>query len=198
MENKRKEHTQRAMERLHVGQSVYLAFWDTPDEEESDIVLEKAVIRRIPETGDQIELTRANGEECFFYVSQRSEDEFHLGTYEPGSTMQWWGFLSEENFWLWREWYILTDRLCAQGVDCRNGYSDYPTEENLKIARLLYDILINQNLSYQSLSCFGCDFEEARDKDHCAQCVRSMTFVDRWQVQKSNHKKCPLLFEDDQ
>ena len=61
-------------------------------------------------------------------------------------------FLSEERFWRWREFYHLLNELHASGIaECYFS----PTDSGLKAARIVYDILENENTDYQNVSCAG-------------------------------------------
>jgi hypothetical protein len=106
--------------------------------------------------------------------------EFHFGYLDSApSSMAQAVFLSEERFWRWREFYHLLNELHASGIaECYFS----PTDSGLKAARIVYDILENENTDYQNVSCAGCGFADAQGALVCSGCVRQKGLTDRWRA----------------
>lgn len=59
----------------------------------------------------------------------------------------------------------------------------YPTKENIAATRLVYDIVANENLDYQNMSCAGCQYasEKGAPNTPCRKCRRMGDLEDHWQ-----------------
>lgn len=141
---------------LSVGQTLYFAPWDAYEMKEDEIRLEPVQIKHIPESGGAVKVLRANGQTCSFGINRNGRVEFHFGYLDSApSSMAQAVFLSEERFWRWREFYRLLNELHASGIaECYFS----PTDSGLKAARIVYDILENENTDYQNVSCAGWRF----------------------------------------
>ena len=173
------EWIRQVIDQLAVGQNVYLAPDSAPLLPAKEIRLEAAVISEIPAAGNTIHIKKkADGEVQIVDVDARSTAYLYLGTVDIDGKIQSWVFLSEENFWAWWEWVILTDELNPY-VSFRQGSVDEtPTLKNLQISRLIADALINDNFRYQNMDCTGCERKNSADKSLCSTCIRSGTLKD--------------------
>ena len=144
------------------------------------IRLERVQIKHIPESGGAVKVLRANGQTCSFGINRNGRVEFHFGYLDSApSSMAQAVFLSEERFWRWREFYRLLNELHASGIaECYFS----PTDSGLKAARIVYDILENENTDYQNVSCAGCGFADAQGALVCSGCVRQKGLTDRWRA----------------
>lgn len=151
---------------LSVGQTLYFAPWDAYEMKEDEIRLEPVQIKHIPESGGAVKVLRANGQTCSFGINRNGRVEFHFGYLDSApSSMARAVFLSEERFWRWREFYHLLNELHASGIaECYFS----PTDSGLKAARIVYDILENENTDYQNVSCAGCGFADAQGALVCS------------------------------
>ena len=165
---------------LSVGQTLYFAPWDAYEMKEDEIRLEPVQIKHIPESGGAGKGLRANGQTCSFGINRNGRVEFHFGYLDSApSSMAQAVFLSEERFWRWREFYHLLNELHASGIaECYFS----PTDSGLKAARIVYDILENENTDYQNVSCAGCGFADAQGALVCSGCVRQKGLTDRWRA----------------
>lgn len=165
---------------LSVGQTLYFAPWDAYEMKEDEIRLEPVQIKHIPESGGAVKVLRANGQTCSFGINRNGRVEFHFGYLDSApSSMAQAVFLSEERFWRWREFYRLLNELHTSGIaECYFS----PTVSGLKAARIIYDILENENTDYQNVSCVGCGFADAQGALVCSGCVRQKGLTDRWRA----------------
>jgi len=179
---RKKQHIQKVrsvISRLHPGQSVYLAPDNCLNKPREAIALKKATILEIPTAGIEILIELESGEKRELEVDMSSMDGLYLGTLENGSRSEYWVFLTEENFWDWRDWYILTYRLDKQISFDHSNIDCIPSRKNLKICRILHDLLIVGDLEYQKLSCAGCAHRASDCGDAaCAGCVRNRILRD--------------------
>lgn len=180
---RKKQHIKKVrsvISRLHTGQSVYLAPDNCLDKPRETIVLKRAKILEIPAAGIEILIEMENGEKRELEVDMSGMDGLYLGTLENGRHSGYWVFLTEENFWDWRDWYILTYRLERLISFDHCDIDSVPNQKNLKICRILHDLLITGNLAYQNLSCEGCGHQKAGGQDAaCAGCVRNQALRDQ-------------------
>lgn len=194
--HQREEALLRVVSRLKAGQRVFLVSDDAPYLDASELAIETGVISDIPATDEKIEIRHDDGEKYVCFLNLRYGKDLYLGAIEEGANICYWVFLSEEELWCWWEWFVLTNALNIRRVSSGNDMEDNPTQINLRYARLLYDVLINDNLNYQSMDCTGCDFSDAADNAICAECVRKKATADHWQCLKRKNQKCPLVMDD--
>lgn len=105
------EWIRQVIDQLAVGQDVYLAPDSAPILPAREIHLETAFISEIPAAGNTIHIKKADGEVQIVDVDARSTAYLYLGTVDIDGKIQSWVFLSEEKFWDWWEWTILTNEL---------------------------------------------------------------------------------------
>ncbi|HJD22870.1 MAG TPA: hypothetical protein H9694_01860 [Firmicutes bacterium] len=172
------------IDQLVVGQNVYLAPDSAPLLPAKEIHLETAVISEIPAAGNTIHIKKADGKVQIVDVDARSTAYLHLGTVDIEGKIRTWVFLSEENFWAWWEWFILTDKLNPYVSFYQCSVDEIPTLKNLQICRIIADVLVNSNLRYQNMDCADCDHRDSEDKSRCSTCIRSGTLKDYWQGEK--------------
>ena len=165
---------------LSVGQTLYFAPWDAYEMKEDEIRLERVKINHSPVCGGGLMFLGEIVKTCSFVINRHGRVEFHFGYLDSApSSMAQAVFLSEERFWRWREFYHLLNELHASGIaECYFS----PTDSGLKAARIVYDILENENTDYQNVSCAGCGFADAQGALVCSGCVRQKGLTDRWRA----------------
>lgn len=136
------------LEQLSLGQKLVLSPSNAMDLRPEEIVLERCTITHMAPMSLDITVRTEAGQEWIVAVDYCTTERLYLGgvSYDRGLGYRYWAFLSEENFWMWREWYILTTRLNDYIAFTGSDLEELPTERNLQIARILYDVLANGNL----------------------------------------------------
>ena len=174
--------------KVQVGQRLFIAPEDAPDTDAADIVLESCSVVQIPEVGGQIIVELENGERCAADIDATSRDFAYFGTIEAAFRPSRFIFLSEHDFWEWWEWELLTTGMCSILHDDDMGC--YPTKENIAATRLVYDIVANENLDYQNMSCAGCQYasEKGAPNTPCRKCRRMGLLEDQWQGKVSKRE----------
>ena len=116
-----------------------LALWDT---------LERCTITKLIPKAMEVCVTTDAGQKWTINVDLSDPDQLYLGgvSYDHGLGYRYWAFLNEQNFWSWREWYILTTHLNNYIAFTSCDVEELANERNLQIARILYDVLANGNL----------------------------------------------------
>lgn len=162
--------------KVQIGQRLFIAPEDAPDTDAADIVLEHCSVVQIPEAGAQIIVERENGERCAVDIDASNRGLAYFGTIEAVFGPSQFIFLSEHDFWEWWEWELLTVGMCHILFDDDMG--SYPTKENIAATRLVYDIVANENLDYQNMSCAGCQYasEKGAPNTPCRKCRRMETW----------------------
>ena len=145
------EWIRQVIDQLAVGQDVYLAPDSAPILPAREIHLETAFISEIPAAGNTIHIKKADGEVQIVDVDARSTAYLYLGTVDIDGKIQSWVFLSEEKFWDWWEWTILTNELNPYIAFREGNVDEIPTKKNLQISRIVADVLVNGNLRYQNM-----------------------------------------------
>ena len=172
------------IDQLAVGQDVYLAPDSAPTLPAEEIPIETAVISEIPATGHIIRIKKSDGEVLAVDVDARSMAYLYLGTVDIDGKIQFWVFLSEENFGDWWEWTILTNELNPYIAFREGSVDEIPTKKNLQISRIVADVLVNGNLRYQNMDCTGCEYRDSPDKPPCTDCIRRGVQKDYWKGEK--------------
>lgn len=142
--------------KIQVGQRLFIAPEDASAIGAEDIVLEHCSVVQIPKVGREIIVELENGERCAADIDDTNRDLAYFGTIETVFGPSQFIFLSEHDFWEWWEWELLTVGMCH--ILCDDDMGSYPTEENIAATRLVYDIVANENLDYQNMSCAGCQY----------------------------------------
>lgn len=178
----------RQKSRIQVGQQLLIAPEDAPSIEAADMALEHCSVVQIPKAGDQIIIELEDGERCAANVACTNKDFAYLGTIDTPSGAFRFLFLTEHDFWEWWEWELLSTALDSILYDHNMGYC--PTEKNIAIVRLLYDIVANENLDYQDMSCTGCQYgsEKGAPNTPCLKCRRIGVLEDLWQGKVSKRE----------
>lgn len=124
------EWIRQVIDQLAVGQDVYLASDSAPILPAKEIHLETAFISEIPADGNTIHIKKADGEVQIVDVDARSTAYLYLGTVDIDGKIQSWVFLSEEKFWDWWEWTILTNELNPYIAFREGNVDEIPTKES--------------------------------------------------------------------
>lgn len=174
--------------KVQVGQRLFIAPEDAPDADAADIVLEHCSVVQIPEVGGQIIVELENGERCAADIDASNRDFAYFGTIEVVFGWAQFIFLSEDDFWEWWEWELLTTGMCS--ILHGDDMGCCPTKENIAATRLVYDIVANENLEYQNMSCVGCQYasEKGAPNTPCRKCRRMGLLEDRWQGKVSRRE----------
>lgn len=131
---------------LSIGQELILSPGNAMDLYPEQITLERCTIAQLrPDAMEVVVLTEA-GQQWTVHVDLSSPDRLYLGGVDYDLGYRFWVFLSEQNFWMWREWYILTTHLNNYIAFTGCDVEEQANEHNLQIARILYDVLANGNL----------------------------------------------------
>lgn len=160
--------------RLSLGQSVYLAQENVLEMKSDDITLEEYGVAKIPKTGANVKIVAENGKLYPLEIHVEGEGCLCIGVAMVNRQV-FRGFLSEQDFWDWWEWRNLSGRLCRH---IPSVVFDPPTQENLVQCRILYDLLVGRERRYQNLSCRGCIHSLSI---RCTRCVRDKSLEDCWQ-----------------
>lgn len=133
---------------LSLGQELVLSSGNAMDLYPEQITLERCTITKLIPKAMEVCVTTDAGQEWTINVDLSDPDRLYLGGvgYDRGLGYRYWAFLNEQNFWLWREWYILTTHLNGYIAFTGCDVEEQGNEHNLQIARILYDVLANGNL----------------------------------------------------
>lgn len=167
--------------KVQIGQRLFIAPEDAPDTDAADIVLEHCSVVQIPEAGAQIIVERENGERCAVDIDASNRGLAYFGTIEAVFGPSQFIFLSEHDFWEWWEWELLTVGMCHILFDDRHGVLSDQREH--RRYQIVYDIVANENLDYQNMSCAGCQYasEKGAPNTPCRKCRRMGDLEDHWQ-----------------
>jgi len=140
----------RQMNSLHLslGQELVLSPGNAMDLYPEQITLERCTITKLIPKAMEVCVTTDAGQKWTINVDLSDPDRLYLGgvSYDHGLGYRYWAFLNEQNFWSWREWYILTTHLNNYIAFTSCDVEELANERNLQIARILYDVLANGNL----------------------------------------------------
>lgn len=152
---------------------------DAPNMSAKDIVLDKGTVVDIPEGGNTIFAEMENGDIRRVGLDVARKEHFHLGQMDVGEET-FWVFPSEQAFWDFWEWYIISSR-----VEFAFNHSDLhglPNDKYLRLCRIFYQILCNDDPDFQAMSCIGCDYISEKDQAEspCQRCIRTKSLEDCW------------------
>jgi len=174
--------------KIQVGQRLFIAPEDAPDTAAADIVLEHCSVVQIPKVGREIIVELENGERCAADIDDTNRDFAYFGSIETIFGLVRFIFLSEHDFWEWWEWELLTTGMCS--ILHGDDMGCCPTKENIAATRLVYDIVANENLDYQNMSCAGCQYASKKGAPNtpCRKCRRMGELKDQWQGKLSKRE----------
>lgn len=174
--------------KIQIGQRLFIAPEDAPDTDAEGIVLDRCSVVQIPKVGREIIVELENGERCAADISATNQDFAYFGTIETVFGLARFIFLSEHDFWEWWEWELLTTGMCS--ILHGDNMGSYPTKENIAATRLVYDIVANENLDYQNMSCAGCQYASKKGASNtpCRKCRRMVELEDQWRGKLSRRE----------